>query len=309
MDFLPGAAALARGLLVLARSGKSGVLSVVGEKVTARVGVRAGRVVAMRVAPDDGDSLGEELRRSGSWNETCAAGGPPPGVPVGAWAVSVGASSEAAVSHALRRQLRRRVVRLFALDPLELRLSPGSADLGVCELIEPPTSAELIVSALRDRVADEPLTLVRKRLGDGLLVLTPLGSELLEGAALWPDEHAMVPLLERGASVDAIVSAARGSARAQRTLYALRTLGACGPPEPREGYAVLLRKARQVRRGARPTELLDLPAGARNEDARRALRRLATAVHPDRFGRDAPDAIKSTSHEVMAALLRAQRRV
>lgn len=309
MDSLPGASALARGLLVLARSGKSGVLSVVGESVTARVGVRDGRVIAMRVSPDDGDSVGDELRRSGAWDEARAraADPPPPGTPLGVWAVAIGAASEAAVSHALRRQLRRRIVRLFALDPLELRLSPGSADLGVSELIEPPTSAELIVSALRDRVANEPLVAVRRRLGDGLYVLTPLGLELIEHAVLWPDEQAMVPLLERGASVDALIAASHGSARAQRTLYALRTLGACGPPEPREGYAVLLRKTRQLRRGAQPAELLDLPANARSRDARRALRRLASAVHPDRFGHDAPDAIKSASHEVMTALLRAQR--
>lgn len=265
----------------------------------------------MRVVPDDGDSLGAELRRSGAWDEARAraAGSPPPGTPLGEWAIASGAASAAAVSHALRRQLRRRIVRLFALDPLELRLSPGIANLGVSELREPPTSAELIVSALRERVASEPLTLVRRRLGDGLLVLTPLGRELLASAPLWPDEQAMVPLLETGASVDALVSASHGSARAQRTLYALRTLGACGPPEPQRGYAVLLRKRRQLRRGARPFELLDLPAGAGASEARRALRRLASAVHPDRFGAAAPEAIKNASHEVMSALIRAQHRV
>lgn len=294
---------------MLARSGKSGVLSVVGDTASARIGVREGRVVAMRVSPDDGDSLGEELRRSGDWDETRAraAGSPRPGSPLGAWAVAAGAASEAAVSHALRRQLRRRIVRLFALDPLELRLSPGSADLGVSELAEPPTTAELIVSALRERVATEALALVRRRLGDGFYVLTPLGRELLASAVLWPDEQALLPLLEQGASVDALVSASRGSARAQRTLYALRMLGACGPPEPRDGYAVLLRKTRQLRRGARPAELLDLPPNAARGDARRALRRLASTVHPDRFGAAAPAAIKTASHEVMTALLRAQR--
>lgn len=309
MDSLPGAAALARGLCVLARSGTCGVLSVVGERATARVGVRQGRVVAMRVSPDDGDSIGAVLRAMGAWDEAKvrAAGSPPPGVPLGRWAVRIGATTEAAVSHALRSQLRRRIQRLFALDPPELRLRSGSSDLGIEELQEPPTSAELIVSALRERVSGEPLVTVRRKLGDGLLILTPLGKELLESAVLWPDEQVMVPLLERGASVDELLSASRGSPRAQRTLYALRVLGACGPPEPRRGYAVLLRKTRQLRRGARASELLDLPAHAGGVDARRALRRLATSVHPDRFGTAAPEAIKSASHAVMTALVRAQR--
>jgi curved DNA-binding protein CbpA len=70
---------------------------------------------------------------------------------------------------------------------------------------------------------------------------------------------------------------------------------------------MLLRKTRQLRRGAAATELLDLPANAKGRDARRALRRLASAVHPDRFGEAAPDAIQRASNEVMTALLRAQR--
>ncbi len=308
VDSLPGGAALARGLLVLARSGQRGVLRVEGPDVTARVDVRDGRVVAMQVSPDDGDSIGEALREAGAWDEAKArAADAPPGMPLGTWGVRVGATTQAALSHALRRQLRRRVMRLFALDPIELRLSAGRADLGFYELSEPPTSAELIVSALREQVSREPLWSVRRRLGDGILVLTPLGRELLEHAVLWPDEQAMLPLLTSGTTVDALVGAARNSGRAQRLLYALRVVGACGPPEPREGYAVLLRKTRQLRQGARAAELLDLPATARGRDARRALRRLASAVHPDRFGDGTPDAIQRASHEVMSALLRAQR--
>lgn len=281
-----------------------------GDETTARVGMRDGRVVAMKVSPDDGDSLGAALRRMGAWDEdkARAAGAPPPGVPLGRWGVAIGATSEAAVSHALRKQLRRRIVRLFAIDPPELRLRAGSSDIGIEELREPPTSAELIVSALRESVANEPMLSVRRRLGDGLLVLTPLGKELLRDAVLWPEEQVMLPMLEQGASVDALCAATRGAVRAQRLLYALRMLGACGPPEPRAGYAMLLRKSRQLRRGARAAELLDLPAHARDKDARRALRRLATEVHPDRFS-DAAPAIRAVSHDVMKALVRAQREV
>lgn len=308
---MPGAAALVRGLLVLARAGRTGVLTVCSDPMTARVGVRDGRVVAMKVEPDDGDSLGDALRRMGAWDERAAdrAGAPPRAEPLGRWGIRVGATDAAAVSHALRKQLQRRIVRLFALDPPELRLSAGGADVGVPELDEPPTTQTLIVSALRDGVSDVPLWTVRRRLGDGMLVSTSLGRELLEGAALWPDEQALVPLLEKGASVDTLVHVARGSPRAQRTLYALRMVGGCGPPEPRQGYATLLRKTRQLRRAARAAELLELPDGARGDEARRALRRLARTVHPDRFGDDVPVAIRAASHEVMSALVRAQREV
>ena len=218
MDSLPGGAALARGLLVLARAGRSGVLTVQSREVTARVGVNKGRVVAMKVEPEDGDSLGDALRRMGDWDEEAAAshGQPAPGEAVGGWAVRVGATSDAALSLALRKQLQRRIARLFAVDPPELRLRPGSLDVGVPQLVEPPTTAELIVGALRDRVASQPLLSARRRLGDGILVLTPLGKELLADAVLWPDEQAMLPLLESGASVDVLVAASQGSARAQR---------------------------------------------------------------------------------------------
>ncbi len=308
---LVGAAALARGLLVLARAGENGVLTVVGARTSARIGVREGRVVAMRVEPDDGDSVGAALRNTGSWNERRArlAGAPPLGTPLGAWAIAVGATDAAALSHALRAQLRRRLGRLFARDPLELRLRSGSSDVGVPALAEPPSTRELIVSALRERVARQPLHAVRRRLGDGMLLVTPLGRELLGEAALWPDEQAMIPLLMRGASVDELVAIARSSPRAQRTLFALTMIGACGRPEPRDGYAILLKKTRELRRGAHASELLELPAHARAKDARRALRKLASSVHPDRFGESAPDGIRHASHAVMSALVRAQRDV
>jgi len=198
------------------------------------------------------------------------------------------------------------LARLLGIDPPELRLSGGKSDIGVPALTEPPRTAELVVAAMRERVADVSLFTARRRLGDGVLVLTPLGKELVEGAVLWPDEAAMIPLLERGAPVDALRSVSQGSARAMRTLYALRQIGAAASPEPRKGYATLLRKTRQLRRAARAAELLDLPAGAQSEEARRALRKLAAAVHPDRFGTRAPAAIRSASHEVMSALVRAQ---
>lgn len=302
---MPGAAALVRGLLVLARSEESGVLSVESNLARARVGVRRGRVVALRVEPSDGDFLGSALRRMGAWDERVVEA-PSAAEPVGRWGARVGATTAPAVSLALRKQLQRRVVRLFGIDPPELRLTVGSADVGVWELDEPPETRELLVGAMRERVAGTALLTARRRLGDGIHVLTPLGRDLLDGAVLWPDERSMLPTLERGGTTSSLIAVSRGSARAQRLLYALRCVGACAPPEPRTGYATLLRKTRQVRTAVRAAELLDLPDGARGPDARRALRKLAAAVHPDRFGTTAPVAIRNASHEVMTALLRAQ---
>ncbi|MCB9591504.1 MAG: J domain-containing protein [Sandaracinaceae bacterium] len=267
--------------------------------------MREGRVVAMRVLPDDGDFLGDALRRMGAWDER-VHGLPDPGELVGKWAARVGAASAQAISHALRKQLQRRMARLLGVDPPELRLTAGSSDVGVPALDEPPKTAELIVSALRERADDVPLLWARRRLGDSLVVLTPLGKELVSEAVLWPDEAAMISLLERGAPADVLVQATKGSARALRLLYALRQVGACAPPEARGGYSMLLRKTRQVRQAARAAELLELPNGSAPQDARKALRKLAAAVHPDRFGTSAPAAIRSASHQVMSALVRAQ---
>ena len=308
VDTMPGAPALTRGLLVLARAGQSGVLTVQSANTRARIGVRNGRVVALAVLPGDGDFLGDALRRMGVWDD--AVGGlPEPGEPVGQWAARVGATTASAVSLALRRQLQRRMSRLLGVDPPELRLTSGSSDVGVMELDEPPETAALIIAAVRDRVMDVPLFTVRRALGDGIHVLTPLGQELLENAVLWPDEEAMRAPLTRGATTDRLIAVSQGSPRAQRMLFALRHIGACAPPQPRRGYSTLLRKSRQVRRGARAAELLDLKECSEGPEARKALRRLAAAVHPDRFGVSAPVAIRHASHQVMSALVRAQQDV
>jgi hypothetical protein len=93
-----------------------------------------------------------------------------------------------------------------------------------------------------------------------------------------------------------------------RTWCALRAFGAIVTrPETRIHYTLLLRKRAQLRRRANARELLDLPLGAHvSEDApRRALRRLALHLHPDRLGPDAPESARALSTEVMQALTRA----
>ncbi|MGE0789709.1 MAG: J domain-containing protein [Sandaracinaceae bacterium] len=313
MDALPGAAALTRGLLVLTRSRSSGVLSAVAEDVHARIALRDGRVVALTVegvAPR-ADGLGVQLRAMDAWDHRAAEDAEPKeeGESLGRWVSRVGVASQAAVSCALRRQMRQRLAVLFALEPPELRLTAGPCDLGVPMLDEPPTASELVVGALRARMARTPLVLIQKRLGSGFYALTPLGRELLDGAPLFGEEHAIAAGLERGASVDTLLGLARREARAYRFLFGLKLLSACGPPASSGGYSLLLRKKRELARHVRASQLLELPARADVRATKRAWRKLAGQLHPDRFTRDPDLAIQAASHDVMRALDDARRRV
>ncbi|MEY4511835.1 MAG: hypothetical protein RLZZ450_3957 [Pseudomonadota bacterium] len=86
----------------------------------------------------------------------------------------------------------------------------------------------------------------------------------------------------------------------------LRVLGAAiERPTHEDAYALLLRKHRQLSRNASASALLDLPEAASGEHARRALRKLAQKLHPDRF--QAGDArLYAVSNVVMGALARAE---
>jgi curved DNA-binding protein CbpA len=74
-------------------------------------------------------------------------------------------------------------------------------------------------------------------------------------------------------------------------------------------YQLLLRKHRQLHARVSARELLDLPRDAGADAARRALRRLASSLHPDALGPEAPDSLRARSNELMAALGRAEREV
>jgi hypothetical protein len=211
------------------------------------------------------------------------------------------------VAHALRVQLRRRVQRIFGWRDAEFEFRTGSPDVGLAPIDEPVTVGDLVLGGMRDAVGEVPLERVRRRLGDGMLALTPLGEGLVKGAALWPAEAAMVPLLRRGVQAQVALAVAAGSSRGLRTLYALKLLHAVAAPGSADAvYPLLLRKHRQVRRHEAPEALLDLAPDAPPEDARRALRRLAGALHPDRFDGGAPQALRAASSEVMTALVSAE---
>ncbi len=315
MDRLPGATSLARALLALERARATGVLEVRAARRSARLALVSGTPTAAVLDPDDGETLGDVLARDGALDREAharALAEGAPSTPVGEWLVETGAATRPAVEYALRRQLRRRVGLLFGWSAAELSFRRGAADVGVPHVSEPVRTPDLVLGAMRDVVSETPVLVARRRLGDSVAVLSRLGAALLAEATLWPEEAAMVPLLERGAPVEVVLGAAGGSRRGILGLYALKLLSAVGSPGAGRGaYGVLLRKRRQLRHalGNDDLRLLDLPAGARPEDARRALRRLAHLVHPDRFGDHEAPAVRRASSEIMAALVQAEQRL
>ena len=118
----------------------------------------------------------------------------------------------------------------------------------------------------------------------------------------------IVAALERSEHVELEAWLARSPQSALRAPRAvLRVLGAA-VDETFDGDAcnLLLRKQREIRRRVGPHALLDLPAHARSDQARPALRRLAQKLHPDRFHAVEP-ALRAASQEVMRALSQAER--
>lgn len=262
--------------------------------------------------PETGDTLGDVLTRQGLLDGGAherALGVAAPVGPVGRWLVDVGAATPEAVEAALEEQLTNRVIAILAWASAELRFQAGLADVGVAHVTRAREPADLVLSALHEVVADVPVVRARKRLGDGLLVLSRLGIALTDAATLDDDAKAMMPPLREGAPVDVVLAAAGSSPQAIRRLYALWLLSAVSAPTAGRRYSVLLRKQRQLRRAAGAQHLLDLPIDADAPAARRALRRLAGEVHPDRFAAGESPEVQRASEEVMAALVAAESQV
>lgn len=313
---MPAATVVARALLALERMRATGTLVVVAQNGEAQIAVHEGvpRALALVRGRDDTASVGDDLARSGSLDLAAhrrALALSTPDGPVGAWLVAREIATPGAVSHALREQLRRRLFSVMRWDGVDCRFVAGRNDVGVPHVDEPVAPADLVLSALRDALADESTLSLRRRLGDGLWVLTPLGELLTARAALWPDEAAMIAPLRAGATADTLLAVAHGSPRAGRLLVGLSLLDAIAAPRASGGsYATLLRKTRQLRQAASATTLLDLPATRSTAaEARRSLRRLASALHPDRLGPSAPEALRRASTEVLQALGEAERAV
>jgi hypothetical protein len=145
------------------------------------------------------------------------------------------------------------------------------------------------------RIARElPAALLRLRAGDAALRLTSLGQRIaarLEGV--------------EGGRLQALLGA-HPAERDWPERAALRAIGALVERNAElDGYSLLLRKRRELARRASPRRLLDLPEGARPEQARQAFRKLVQKLHPDRFHAAQPG-LTDLSNQVMCALVSAE---
>jgi len=318
MDALRAAAPLARRLLTLAEAGREGEVTIVRRARRARLRLVAGRAVALSgvdVAP-----LGDTLLALGSLDvgalrAMCTLRAPGP---VGARMVAAGLLSSAAVAHALDLQLVRGIDALLALSPCVAQFTESTRDLarttsGSVDV----TSA--VWSVLLRRAHALPDATLASLSGAGPLVLGATGRRRVQ-ALLCAIERGELAKVARLAACDGgaarpvhaptshvLARAIEGAddTREQRAIRAvLRVLGGVTVVrKPDEAFALLLRKRRELARNVSASALLDLPESAGAEHARRALRRLAHKLHPDRFQCDAR--LHAVSTEVMSALSRA----
>jgi hypothetical protein len=270
----------------------------------ARIAVVSGVPRAVRLEQADAEVLGDLLLRAGDLDAVQhaeALDGAAPLGPVGAWLVDRGLASRPAVELALRRQLRTRLLAVFRWNGLDYRFDDGSAKIGVPWVSEPMPAADLVLGALRYLVTTLPARVRARLLREARYELTTLGECLLAEAALWPEEAALGALLRQPSDRAALLRHVARSERAAVALCALLLVG--GVREEAASYGLLLRKRGQIRRAESPRALLDLPDHAGAEAGRRALRRLAKQLHPDRVGEE----VAGTSNDVLRALLDAER--
>lgn len=306
--------AFARALLRLAERGESCDVHAYTERGACRIRVVRGGLIAVTGPTGHDDSLGDVLLRSGDLDPrkhfaALSLRDDSPTEPVGAWLLAEQLATRGAVLHALRAQLRGRMLSLLRCR----ELSYGHADCGdggdVPTIEEPPRLIDVLVGCLRTLARTDAAPIVR----DGELALSPLGRALLSQATLWPEEEAAAALLVRQAPRSALDGLCRTHPKAHDFLGLLESLGAFAGQVPskneRGSYRLLLRKRNQIRQGDSPYRLLDLAPGASPNEARRALRQFALQLHPDAMGPHVPDALRKASNEVMGALIDAERRL
>jgi len=289
-------ATLGRALLRLGRANATGWLHVLARH-RGTIAIRDGKPVGIRCRDGTeplGDLIaGEDHARRESLARSFDG-------PVGRAAVLRGLASPGAVSDALRRQMRGRLARWFAEPVRRVRFVEGK--VGRAPFEEPPSADDLVLASLR-RVLDARPTGDLGHLPTRSFVLSP-HAEGLRGAALAPWEAAMLAATRRsdcgrGVRGSQLLQLAGHEDRGLRTLHGWSVLGWLARVDVgRRDHSMLLRKRHQLRRRATPARLLETgPERA----PRRALRRLAAQVHPDRFEEE----LAETSQEVMRALVAA----
>ena len=301
----------ARALLVLAARKETCCVHAYSERGTCRLRIQAGALIAVTGPTGHDDSLGDVLLRSGDLdahkhyaalaqrNDTNAK-------PVGAWLLAEQLATRGAVLHALRAQLRGRMLSLLGCQQLSYAQAVADHGAPSPELEEPPLLADVLLGCLRALSGAQRALSARA----GELELSALGRALLMQATLWPEEEPPPrSVAGRAARFDRCAvphpSARLRAARVARELGGFA--GAAHAKNERGSYGLLLRKRNQIRQGESPYRLLDLPVGATPYEARKALRQFALQLHPDALGPGVPDALRRASGEVMGALIDAER--
>lgn len=207
-----------------------------------------------------------------------------------------------------QRQLLQSVTQVCAWDGLVLQLEQQPPTATWWKLQTPVQARTLALEVMRAAIRDVDSATVRSDLGDGMIHLTEAGEAMVIAAELRPEETATVFWLRRGVRAGEIPTLPGCGLRGYRFAWMLKLLGGAAP---RAGgsYPLLLRKRREVRSQASARTLLDLPEGAGERDARRALRKLVRDLHPDRFGDSAPPALRRASGEIVTALVDAEARI
>jgi hypothetical protein len=323
MDPLRAASSRARLLLALAESERD--CDVLSGRPAAQLRLSLARGRAVAIAGADIEPLGDTLRALGALDARaqCVMRDGPAGMLIGTRLIAAGATSRTAVQRALRLQLVRGVTALLrspvrGLEPIARPpndLAPSiSVDL---------TAA--VWAGMYSIARELPANVVMQLSGTSALALTELGRRRVQAllraehagelslavtaaqcaAQARCGPHAMLNEIELGApSSDALVCALSRDPPA--ALHALRAIlrvlgGVFDGADCEDAYALLFRKRRELSRKASPTALLDLAGPTSSEHVRRALRRLAQKLHPDRF-EAADDRLRAVSAEVMRAL-------
>jgi hypothetical protein len=302
---------LARAFIRLSNAKKTGVLKVFGDKKSCEVSINSGTPSAVTPVPGGDEMLGDLLLREGKLDglkhQQALIKGEAES-PVGEWLIETGAAPRSAVESALLEQHRSRLRHLFFWLNLDYLFIEGNAEVGLRLVTDPVPIAQLIFDLFRQIVSCDPAGQFDEDNADSILQITEIGRVLLTGVKLSQEESLMCTLLERGCRNKAIYREIGGSERAMLTLRTLKLLGAIvAKQDELSPYGLLLRKRQQLRNSASPAALLDLPNGASQSQARKALRRLAWQLHPDRFGPDASPALSRASQQVMAALCCAEK--
>ncbi len=257
-----------RSLLLVARAAASGRLELHAHGRSAAVAVAHGAIVAFEgeLGPRLGELIG--LGR----HERLASGS----TSLGAVALAEGRVSRGDLAWALRQQLRIRAREIALWGDVHAQWSSAHVELRA--FTDPMSACDLVSDVIR-AAAERGRT---PELRDGLS-LSGLGAWWAERAALHPHELAALHGVVRSEAAARFASVSRAAGLVEQPVT----------PEVRE----LTRVHAQWRRGGASALL----GTTRDPDARRrALRRIAGGIHPDRFAND--PALGRVSHEIVATL-------